>query len=285
VVAGPFNRRITAGTPMAIRGPVRGSDLVKTKYSPNGTMTRGTINNCAHGYTPWGTYLTCEENWAGYFGNRSSAHRAPCSTLSATWAHDIRRQGDYFARYDARPTGEIIGVIDETVDQKITNNVYTQAGTTLTRRIGPARRVGNAACGQRHRHPAAPRAEPLRRAGTLSRYGWETAESGEDEYVRFDASIKGADRPRTTGTSPTPWDGWWRSIPWDPSQRSAEAHHAGPLRARGRLAGAAAAGPAGRLVHGRRRAERVHLQVRQQGAKYDAKVVEAARTNPALRAR
>jgi secreted PhoX family phosphatase len=41
----------------------------KTKYSPNGTMTRGTINNCAHGYTPWGTYLTCEENWAGYFVN------------------------------------------------------------------------------------------------------------------------------------------------------------------------------------------------------------------------
>lgn len=62
-----FNRRITASTPIELSGPVRGSALVRTKYSPAGTATRGTINNCAAGRTPWGTYLTCEENWAGYF--------------------------------------------------------------------------------------------------------------------------------------------------------------------------------------------------------------------------
>ncbi|MGX9964201.1 PhoX family protein [Roseomonas sp. F4] len=69
VVADPRNRRITAGTPMDIAGPVRGHALVRTKYSPDGTAVRGTMSNCAHGYTPWNTYLTCEENWSGYFRN------------------------------------------------------------------------------------------------------------------------------------------------------------------------------------------------------------------------
>lgn len=62
-----FNRRITAATVMDIAGPAAGSTLMQTKFSPTGSQTRGTVNNCANGYTPWGTYLTCEENWAGYF--------------------------------------------------------------------------------------------------------------------------------------------------------------------------------------------------------------------------
>jgi secreted PhoX family phosphatase len=64
------NRRITAATPVAIGGPVRGHRLVRTAYSPDGTRARGTFHNCSHGFTPWGTYLACEENWAGYFANR-----------------------------------------------------------------------------------------------------------------------------------------------------------------------------------------------------------------------
>ncbi|MFA7388532.1 MAG: alkaline phosphatase PhoX, partial [Thiohalobacteraceae bacterium] len=62
-----FNRRITPSTPTMLTGPVAGNALVKTLHSPMGTGGRGTINNCAIGYTPWGTYLTCEENWAFYF--------------------------------------------------------------------------------------------------------------------------------------------------------------------------------------------------------------------------
>jgi secreted PhoX family phosphatase len=69
VVAGVYNRRVTALTEMEMRGPVRGNDKIKTKFSPTGALTRGTLNNCAHGYTPWNTYLTCEENWSGYFRN------------------------------------------------------------------------------------------------------------------------------------------------------------------------------------------------------------------------
>lgn len=67
VQAGALNRRITPNTATSFSGPVRGNGLIVTAFSPTGVAGRGTINNCANGYTPWGTALTCEENWAGYF--------------------------------------------------------------------------------------------------------------------------------------------------------------------------------------------------------------------------
>lgn len=67
VQASNFNRRVTPLTEVEIAGPARGNTLLKTKYSADGTKTRGTINNCGCGKTPWGTYLSGEENWAGYF--------------------------------------------------------------------------------------------------------------------------------------------------------------------------------------------------------------------------
>lgn len=62
-----FNRRITPRTPMTLNGPAKGSLLMRTQYSPDGHLTRGMIGNCACGHTPWGTYLTCEENFSGFF--------------------------------------------------------------------------------------------------------------------------------------------------------------------------------------------------------------------------
>lgn len=63
----PFNRRITTMTPAAIHGPARGSEHLVTKYSADATACRGTINNCGTGKTPWGTFVSGEENWNGYF--------------------------------------------------------------------------------------------------------------------------------------------------------------------------------------------------------------------------
>ncbi|NDF55857.1 MAG: DUF839 domain-containing protein, partial [Proteobacteria bacterium] len=71
-----FNRRIHTLTDIELAGPARGSRYMVTKYSKDGTKTRGTVNNCAHGYTPWGTYITCEENWAGYFRRTTATDNA-----------------------------------------------------------------------------------------------------------------------------------------------------------------------------------------------------------------
>lgn len=68
VPASSFNFRLTAlSDNLQLTGPARGSALLKTKHSTDGTKTRGTLNNCGTGKTPWGTFLTGEENWAGYF--------------------------------------------------------------------------------------------------------------------------------------------------------------------------------------------------------------------------
>lgn len=65
--AGNRNRRIHVNTPVSFSGPAAGSPLLVTGSDP-----LGTVNNCANGYTPWGTYLTCEENFNGYFGSKTA---------------------------------------------------------------------------------------------------------------------------------------------------------------------------------------------------------------------
>jgi secreted PhoX family phosphatase len=153
VVADPLNRRITGATPMEIAGPVRGSTHVRTKYSPDGTRTRGTLNNCAHGVTPWNTYMSAEENWAGYFVNQDKVDQKP----------DLPRE---HARYGV-PSGE------------------------------------------------------------RSRYGWELAASGADDFARFNASATGADATQDYRNEPNTF-GWMIEVdPFDPNSTPVKRTHLG----------------------------------------------------------
>jgi hypothetical protein len=116
VQADPRNRRITGATPMEIAGPARGHALVRTKYSPDGTRVRGTLNNCAHGVTPWNTYIAAEENWAGYFRNQDqqdqkpnlprehARYGVPTGLGRYNW-DQVKDGGDEFARFNVSATG------------------------------------------------------------------------------------------------------------------------------------------------------------------------------------
>ena len=152
IVPDPRNRRITAATPMVFSGPVRGSRHVMTKYSPDGTRIRGTINNCAHGHTPWNTYVTAEENWAGYFRNAD--------------------------RRDGKPSQP---------------REHARYGVPTER----------------------------------SRYAWELAAPSADEFLRFDASARGASAAEDYRNEPNGF-GWMVEIdPFDPNGIPVKRTHLG----------------------------------------------------------
>ena len=95
-----FNRRITADTPMEISGYAKGHNLLKTSYDKMGTKCLGTLNNCGNGKTPWGTYLTCEENFNGYFSCKSK--NMQLSEEFIRYGIGLKDWGYNWANYDER---------------------------------------------------------------------------------------------------------------------------------------------------------------------------------------
>jgi len=105
----PLTRRITANTRMEISGPARGHNLMKTEDDPTGTTVFGTFANCAGGKTPWGTYLTAEENIQDYFGGARAWEQqsTDTATLEAHRRWPLRERSVYGwdfveSRFDVR---------------------------------------------------------------------------------------------------------------------------------------------------------------------------------------
>lgn len=124
-----FNFRIHQQTAVEIYGPARSNALMMTKYSNAGQVTRGTLNNCGTGKTPWGTLVTGEENWAGYF-TRISTDDTARGGSTAKSVVSLKRYGrnagaasrhgwesagadDKYARWNVSQTG-----VDSTADYR-----------------------------------------------------------------------------------------------------------------------------------------------------------------------
>ena len=125
----PLNRRVTPQTPARITGPAAHMadirTMMSTRYDPSGATSRGTINNCGHGKTPWGTYLACEENWAMYwqlpvgsnpgddkavasrkrYGVASAALTSAIKTERSQGWHTVSASDNRFARWNIAAVG------------------------------------------------------------------------------------------------------------------------------------------------------------------------------------
>ncbi|MFF7938504.1 PhoX family protein [Nocardia gamkensis] len=99
---GKYNRRITATTEFELTGPAAGSDFVKTSADPTGTKVFGTFANCSGGLTPWGTVLSGEENFHGYFANADKVTEPAAAARLKRYGFAAGKTANLWERADKR---------------------------------------------------------------------------------------------------------------------------------------------------------------------------------------
>ncbi len=163
IVAGSkYVRRIDADTPMEITGPAAGHARMRTKADPTGKRVLGMVNNCAGGTTPWGTWLTCEENFHGYFWGKLEAN------------HPEARN---FKRYGVPENAYAWGKFDERFDIAKEPNEANRFGWIVEiDPLAPASVPKKRTALGRNKHEGA--------AGIVNKDGRYVVYSGDDE--RFD---------------------------------------------------------------------------------------------------
>lgn len=195
VKSSPFNRRITASTVMNFSGPVTNSPLVRTAFSPTGRQTRGTHNNCGNGYTPWGTYLTAEENFIGYFQRSGTDQYADRSEAEKT---ALKRYGlGLDISYQTEKNA------DGTVKRDEKNSIVYVLDA------------------QGQKVPERDDQDRIVYLDKSSRYAWETAQAGvesQDMYDRWSANVTKASASQDYRNAPNTF-GWIVEI--DPFDNSA----------------------------------------------------------------
>ena len=193
---------------MSFSGPAAGTGYLMTKFSTDGSKTRGTLNNCANGSTPWGTYLTCEENWAGYFRriaatdnpNRSAKELASFTPLRRG-RHRPRAVGH--ASRPTRPTTSTAAGTPRSLGAADARDDYRNGANTY----GWVVEIDPFTPGQHAEE--AHRARPLRPRRRLRSARWWPASrwSGTWATIRATSTSTSSSR-RRTGTRPTPTAAW-----------------------------------------------------------------------------
>jgi secreted PhoX family phosphatase len=157
-----YTRRIDAETPMEITGPAAGHRRMQTKADPFGNRVLGTLNNCSGGLTPWGTWLTCEENFHGYFWGKLA---------------DDHPEAKNYKRYGVPANAYVWGKFDERFDITKEPNEANRFGWIVEiDPFAPASVPKKRTALGRNKHEGA--------AGIVSNDGRYVVYSGDDE--RFD---------------------------------------------------------------------------------------------------